>query len=259
MLRQLVSMKNAIILSSVVVFSSTSMYANSSDNKVNVEQKVQSWGVNIGTTRVIYRPDSSGSVISVRNPNNYPVLVQGSVITENKISAKAPFIITPPLFRLNASQQSQVRVVMTDNTAPKDRESLYWLCETGIPPELGDAWASGSEPEKKNMAMLDVRIRLSQCIKLLVRPNAVTGTPTDVAEKVSWSQIGNKLVANNPTPFYMNLSALFIGGTELKQPDYIPPMGTQSYAIPKGAHGDISWKIINDLGGYSTLFESRLK
>ncbi|EDV0048617.1 fimbria/pilus periplasmic chaperone [Salmonella enterica subsp. enterica] len=253
-------MKKIKALSGMVIISAISTHAFANESKVNIEQKTQSWSVNINTTRIIYHPESSGAVISISNPNNYPVLVQGSISPENKSSAaKAPFIITPPLFRLNASQQSQVRVVMTENTSPKDRESLYWLCETAIPPELGDAWAEGSKPVKKNTAMLDVRIRLSQCIKLLVRPDAVTGTSADVVGKVTWSRMDNKLVASNPTPFYMNLEGLYIGGTEIKSPNYIPPMGTQSYPIPKGGHGDVSWKIINDLGGLSTLYKASVK
>ena len=250
--------KKISLLGSVLVLSFISMQATADENKVNVEQKTQSWGVNLGTTRVIYHPESSGAIISVSNPNNYPVLVQGSVSAEHKSAVKAPFIITPPLFRLNAAQQSQVRVVMTDDIAPKDRESLYWLCETGIPPELGDAWAEGRQPQKRNTAMLDVKVRLSQCIKLLVRPDSLTSTPGDVAEKIVWSKAGDKIVANNPTPFYMNLGALFVGGAEIKLPEYIPPMGTQSYTIPKGAYGDVSWQIINDLGGLSTLYKSAL-
>jgi len=53
--------------------------------------------------------------------------VQSWVDSGGKNRAKAPFLITPPLFRLDAKEDNVLRVVRTGGNLPGDRESLYWL------------------------------------------------------------------------------------------------------------------------------------
>lgn len=184
-----------------MAFSSASMAAEK--NETTIVNKVHSYSVGLGASRIIYTPSSRGATLSVNNPNDYPVLVQSSVIPEQK-GGDAPFLITPPLFRLDAHQQSRLKIIMTSNNANKENEPLYWMCATGIPPEQGDVWAG--QVKTKNTAFIDVRIRASQCIKLLVRPEALMKSkPQDVAKLVTWDIRGNDITAKNPTPYYMNV------------------------------------------------------
>lgn len=120
-----------------------SVPATAAENSTKVEQHTRTYSVGLGKTRIIYSPSTSGSVISVSNSNEFPVLVQSSVKSVNEKDGEAPFVVTPPLFRLDPKQQSRLRVVMTQDVKVKDKESLYWLCAMGIPPEQGDAWAEG--------------------------------------------------------------------------------------------------------------------
>ncbi len=46
---------------------------------------------------------------------------------------KAPFLITPPLFRLDAKQENVLRIIRTGGNLPADRESLFWLNIKSIP------------------------------------------------------------------------------------------------------------------------------
>lgn len=244
----------------VLVAGVLSVPAHAAEKATKVEQNVRTYSVGLGKSRIIYNPATSGAVISVSNSNEFPVLVQSSVKPVNEKEGAAPFVVTPPLFRLEPKQQSRLRVVMTQDVKMKDRESLYWLCAMGIPPEQGDMWAEGSTSSKNsNTASLNVRIRMSQCIKLIVRPEAVKGQPQDVASAVTWRQEGNKLIASNPTPFYMNLKALSIGGIVLPDMDYIPPMDSRSFGVPHGASGKVSWTIVNDLGGDSGPYEANVR
>lgn len=139
------------------------------------------------------------------------MLVQSEVLSEDQKSP-APFVVTPPLFRLDGQQSSRLRIVRTGGEFPSDRESLQWICVKGIPPKEDDRWAEGKDGEKKaDKVSLNVQLSVSSCIKLFVRPPAVKGQPDDVAGKVEWQRAGNRLKGVNPTPFYINLSALTVG------------------------------------------------
>jgi len=223
--------------------------------ETKIEQNIQSWSVGMGATRIIYNPESSGAIISVNNPNDYPVLVQSKVSTASK-REPAPFVVTPPLFRLDAHQQSNLRIIMTGDASAKDRETLYWLCATGIPPKQDEAWAKDVKINNADVAVINVKIKASQCIKLLVRPAAIKGHPEQQATSVIWSVEGGKLKATNPTPYYMNLTSLKVDGQDIYSPELISPMSSTLYSMNGKHPGKVVWEIVNDFGGMSGPFES---
>lgn len=89
-------------------------------------------GVIIGGTRVIYNEGNKDVSISVENPDKIPYLIQSWIdnIDEKK---QSDFTITPPLFRLNAEKTNALRIFLTENKLPNDRESLFWLNIKTIP------------------------------------------------------------------------------------------------------------------------------
>ena len=84
-------------------------------------------GVIINGTRLVYQGDKKESSLGLSNPDATDYLVQSWVDSGGKNLAKAPFLITPPLFRLDAKEDNVLRVVRTGGNLPEDRESLYWL------------------------------------------------------------------------------------------------------------------------------------
>ncbi|MDI8993129.1 fimbria/pilus periplasmic chaperone, partial [Salmonella enterica subsp. enterica serovar Anatum] len=46
---------------------------------------------------------------------------------QHRVLQHAPFMVTPPLFRLNGGQKNVLRIIRTGGNLPEDRESLYWL------------------------------------------------------------------------------------------------------------------------------------
>lgn len=221
-----------------------------------IKSTTKEFSVKLGATRVIYQPGSSGSMLSVINVQDYPILVQSKALSEDKQS-DAPFLVTPPVFRIDGGQQSRIRIVQTGGNFPTDRESLNWLCITGIPPKSDDEWSEGKGPAPTE-ATLEVQLRVNNCIKLLIRPAALKGTSVDVASSLAWRKDGNKLVVNNPTPFFMNLKSVKVGGVDVKQLEYVSPMSSQQFNIPSGATGAVEWVVITDYGGDSSTFQSKL-
>lgn len=163
-------------------------------------------GVVINGTRLVYQGDKKESSLGLSNPDTTDYLVQSWVDSGGKNQAKAPFLITPPLFRLDAKEDNVLRVVRTGGNLPEDRESLYWLNIKAIP--------SSKHVEGVNTLQIAINTR----IKLLYRPSAVKGRPEDVADKLEWHREGNDLVVNNPTPFYMNFQTVTLNGQKVKKP-----------------------------------------
>ncbi|WP_348984485.1 fimbria/pilus periplasmic chaperone [Enterobacter sp. JBIWA008] len=228
------------------------------EQKINTNTK--SFSVKLGATRIVYNPDSSGATLPVINPQDYPILVQTQVYGEDKQS-KAPYMVTPPLFRLDGNQQSRVRVVRTGGGFPQDRESLSWVCITGVPPKPEDVWGQDKDGKTQapKEATLEVQLRINSCIKLFLRPSSIKGDVSDSADKLTWKRDGGHLKVINPTPYYMNLKDVKVGGRKVENLDYIAPRGEKNFSLPAGASGLVQWKVITDYGGDSRDFQATLQ
>ena len=228
--------------------------------KQKIETNTQSFSVRLGAMRVIYNPASVGETLAITNPQDYPILVQSQAFAED-MKTKAPFVVTPPLFRLDGQQQSRLRIVRIGGYFAEDRESLQWWCVRGIPPKAGDAWAkeqNGKAVVEKKVS-LNIQMSINSCIKLFVRPECMKGHPDDVAASLAWHRQGNQLKAVNNTPFYMNLTSLKVGGVDVHDIHYIPPFSTYTFALPRGAAGKVSWVVINDYGGRSAAYQADIR
>ncbi|EGS2622089.1 fimbria/pilus periplasmic chaperone [Salmonella enterica] len=212
---------------------------------------VRSSGVTLGATRVIYPLNGNGVSLSVTNPQDIPVLVKSSVLDET-MKKEAPFIITPPLFRLDGGQRNSLNITRTGGDYPADRESLNLICVQGIPPEPDSVWG-GDEKQgsDKKKVSTSVQLIIGSCIRMFVRPESLSGNPVSVADKVSWKVTGKTLTAVNPTPFYMSVSSLTFNGAKLKMArSYIPPFAEEKISLPSGAaaKGTLKWEVIGDYG-----------
>lgn len=201
-------------------------------------------GVIIGGTRVIYNEDKKETSISVKNPDKYSYLIQSWVDATN--NEKAPFIITPPLFRLGTTEENRLRIIRTGGTLPADRESMFWMNIKSVP-------ATENHPDE-NTLQIAIKTRL----KLIFRPQTLREQPEQTTDKLTWQSRGNQLVVNNPTPYYMNFSEVKVGGHTVKDATYVAPMSSACFSLPSGASGDIIWKIISDFGAAGSEHHAHL-
>ncbi|WP_260515800.1 fimbrial biogenesis chaperone [Serratia fonticola] len=194
-------------------------------------------GVVIGGTRLIYDGGKKESSLSVNNPDKVPYLIQSWVETTAGGAEKAPFMVTPPLFRLDGGQENVLRVVRAGGNLPSDKESLYWMNIKSIPSVNNDT--------NQNTLQIAVKTR----IKLIYRPQGLKGTPEELAGKLTWQRNGNNLQVTNPTPFYMNFHEVKVADKGVKGVTYVAPMSSASFALPAGTSGgSVTWKIISDYG-----------
>ncbi|HHZ4815039.1 TPA: fimbria/pilus periplasmic chaperone [Yersinia enterocolitica] len=252
----------------ILIFSSLTFLPYVYAKEPNLHTIQHKFSVKVDETRAIYPLSSvKGISLSMMNPQDYPILVQTQVKGEDKRSP-APFVVTPPLFRLDAGMQGRVRVIRTGGNFPQDRESLQWLCLTGVPPKEGDMWDNSHHDKNKETqdVNLDVRLSISTCMKLLIRPEQLKQKPEDVAGELTWQRNRKQLQVNNPTPFYISFKSINLGGKDINlssagENTYVAPFGERSYALPMDMAGspvEVNWKIINGLGGESQVFKANV-
>ena len=142
-------------------------------------------GVAIAGTRVIYNEQSHEADITVKNTNPHdPVLIQ-SWVDDLADNNKSPFIVTPPLFRLDAGDSNDLRVLLTSAQLPNDRESLFTLNIKVIP--------ANTAPAGENILQFAIKNQL----KLIYRPAGLPGSALDAAQHLRWRVSGNHLQAEN--------------------------------------------------------------
>jgi P pilus assembly chaperone PapD len=161
--------------------------------------------VTVMGTRVVYNGTDRDVTIQLSNAGPVPALVQTWVDLGDPTAAPetidAPFVLSPPMFRIDPNRKQNLRMVFMGRDLPKDRESLFWLNVLEIPPKPG-------ELAGENYLQFSVRSRL----KIFYRPAHLPGDPNRAVEALQWryARDGNtgKLVVKNPTAYHVSFAEI---------------------------------------------------
>lgn len=203
----------------------------------------------LGGTRIVYPSNKSEVQIALKNKDPHTrYLVQSWVSYPD--NAKAPFVITPPVYKLQENRQTLLHIIFTGDkkSLPADRESLFLAnvkSVSALSPELKD----------KNTLQFAMKTRL----KLFWRPAQLKETDALHAfEKITFRRQGDTLIAKNSTPFYVSFGELAVGGKSVPVVDnkatpgaismMVAPFSEQRFALPGSAKGVVTWTAINDFG-----------
>lgn len=202
----------------------------------------------ISSTRVIYPQSAKDVTVKMENRGAKPLLVQSWLDdgrdSVNPQALKLPFIVTPPVSRVDPAKGQTVRVTWTGQPMPQDRESLYWFNVLEVPPKAKDA-------DSQSVLQLAFRTR----IKMFFRPSGLQGDPTVAAGKLTWSQTGSALQANNSSPYYISMAnaTITVNGKKIDVDSHtIPPLTNETVPLKNAANvggGKIEYSTINDFGG----------
>ncbi len=208
-------------------------------------------GVVIAGTRLVYPAQEREVTLGLNNEAQRPSLVQLWIDDGNQDTppeeAKAPFVMTPPLLRMDAGARQAVRIRFTGPAQPGDRESLYWVNVLEIPPS--------SAAEGK----LDLAFRSR--IKLFYRPAGLSGEADTAHRQLRWSlqqRAGGLAVqVDNPTPWHVSFAAISLTVDGKVSADagggMVAPRATQVFPLdglatrPQGVIG-IEYSTITDVG-----------
>jgi chaperone protein EcpD len=216
-------------------------------------------GVVIAGTRVVYSAKDREETVRLENSGSAPSLVEvwadrGDVHSTPN-TADAPFVLTPPIFRVEPHKGQTLRMMYTGENLPGDKESLFWLNVLDIPSKSKDSAG-------KNMLQVAFRTR----IKIFFRPAGLDAQGALNAENhVAWKVVpalagkgGYTLQGSNASPYYVNVSAIDV---ELNGKNYhvthgamIDPHGEATFAfdeqlpqLPPGTK--LQYSTVGDLGG----------
>lgn len=210
-------------------------------------------GVVITGTRLVYPANQKEVTVKLNNNGARPVLVQSWVddgdLQSSPTSSKAPFVLSPPVSRIDPNKGQSLRLMFTGASLPGDKESVFWLNVLEIPPK-----AEG--PTDLNVLQMAFRSR----IKIFYRPDGLPGNPGDAPQQVQWKVVtadkGYALQAYNPTAFHVSQVelALTVGTQRFDSENgMVGPGETKVFALPKlkslpGADAQVGFNAINDYG-----------
>jgi P pilus assembly protein, chaperone PapD len=195
-------------------------------------------------SRIIYPADSREVSVQLTNRDAFPGVVQvwldDGDAQSTPQTARAPFVTTPPVFRLAANAGQTVRLRYVGKEVLQDRESLWWFNFIQIPPVEKGAQAD-------NQLMVMVRSR----VKVLMRPKGLTGSPLEMAATSRvWLRDGKIFLRNN-SGYYLALSSLELSGAGKKQriqSETVAPWSTVSWPARVAQINEAQMRWINDQG-----------
>ncbi|ENY6786358.1 MULTISPECIES: fimbrial biogenesis chaperone [Providencia] len=190
---------------------------------------------------------SIGVSSSAKSPA--PYLVKAQVLGDVRgDKTDTPFSVTPSLFRLEPGGTNQLRILKTGNQAlAKDKESLFYLRVIALPA------GQGSELAPKTEVGGAVTVSTGSVIKLFYRPVGLSQTQQQAMAGLQFTQQGQTLRVANPSPYYVTLTSLTVGGKAVavsarQQNTMIAPFSQMTYPST-GTSGNVTWQAINDFGG----------
>jgi chaperone protein EcpD len=212
----------------------------------------------ISGTRIVYSLTEKEQTVRLSNDGKQAALVQIWIddgdIKADPNSAKAPFLVSPPVSRIDPAKGQSIRLIYTKEPVPQDVESIYYFNLLEVPPKPNVEQAAGQ--------LLQFAFRTR--IKLFLRPAGLEGTANDAAEKVTWKverrEGAWEVVASNPTPYHVTFLKVGLKSADAVATDatggMVDPHGMATFK-PVGANSPDAWstveyRFINDHGGVTT-------
>ncbi|HCF9827169.1 TPA: molecular chaperone [Pseudomonas aeruginosa] len=202
-------------------------------------------------TRFIYPAGVSALTIRVGNVGTRPALVQAWLDrgdeTADPSAVTVPFILSPPLLRMDPQETQALQLRHTGEPLPDDRESLFWVNLLEVP---------GREDGSGNLLLVSYRLRM----KLLFRPQGLAGDPRSAARQVVWRlrpavRPGQRalLEADNRSPYHVSLVRLELGEGDLAMSlgsVTLPPFALTPLSLPAvpGEAAQVHFDAVGDDG-----------
>jgi chaperone protein EcpD len=203
-------------------------------------------------TRIIFLSNERETSIAIDNKSETPSLVQTWIdngnIEKTPTNIQVPFVLSPPIFRIDGNKRQILRIIYTGEKLPSDRESIFWLNVLEIPPKSNE----------NNTLQFTYRSR----IKIFFRPESLPTASNDGIKELEWEvtqeKAKNYISVKNKSPFFISLINLKLmsenNSTEIK-PNMIAPFSSEKLEIEgKNLKTPLTleYKAVNDFGGITT-------
>lgn len=190
-------------------------------------------GISLGATRIIYMSGTKQTSISLSNSDARNIFLVQNWVSDVNGKKVSEFVVTPPLFSIQPQKENILRIMYVGTPLPDDRETVFFFNSKSVP-------AIDKEKMKSNM----LQIATQSTIKLFMRPQNLPSASKDAPATLSCKQTSSGVQISNPSPYYVTLVQIRIGGKEYVN-TMVSPKG--NLTIPD-SHGSVTFQTINDYG-----------
>lgn len=202
-------------------------------------------------SRVIYDAENKAATLALRNNASKAYMVQAWLESgEYNKGESIPFVVTPPLIKLESGKEAALRFIYAGQGLPTDRESQFWINIQEIPPKS----------DQENTLQLAIRSK----IKLFYRPTKIDLRLEDAVKHLKWYVKDQSLYLENNSPLHVT-----IGDLKLNDQSAVVKSMNQDMVAPYSnivVLKDLSYPVksleftyINDYGGNEKMPVVQLK
>lgn len=223
-------------------------------------------GISLGATRVIFVSDKSSAGLTVNNSSKKDTWLIRAWMAPYKTgknaadTRKVPFIITPPLYRINPDEQLQLRINGTDIASlPADRESVFTVNVLAIPPKT-QLKQDGQKKAANELSGGTLQFAINNQIKLFYRPAALNETATleKARGQLKVTRKAGSIDVSNPGPYYFTLVNVRVNGADLRDESgrdlMVAPFSSLSISVPDAK--SLEYQTINDFGANTAVVKT---
>lgn len=136
---------------------------------------------------------------------------------------------------LNPANENLLRIMYIGAPLAKDRETLFFTSVRAVP--------STTKREEGNT----LKIATQSVIKLFWRPKGLAYPLGEAPAKLRCTSSADMVTVSNPTPYFITLTDLKIGGKVVKN-QMISPLINTNFLCQRGQNSSVTYRTINDYG-----------
>lgn len=216
----------------------------------------------LGGTRLIYPGGEREVTLPLSNKGATPALVQSwmddGATDSTPETSTAPFLIMPPITRIEGQASQTLRILYNGTPLPQDRESLFWLNVLEIPPV-------SAQSKDKNNLLLAIQSR----IKVFYRPATLRMPLHEAAQQLTWQWFEDngkwKLRCRNASALHVSFADIYVSragklfsnteGIHMVTPgdQHVFELHIQATPVPGIKSDEVKFDYINDYGALKAV------
>lgn len=196
--------------------------------------------IEINKDKFIFIESKNQEIIEIKNNSTNDYFIQSWISHYDESNeTELPFMITPPLFKIEKDENYSLKIFKTDEIEKKDRETLYRINIKRIP-------LLSNSDENKNL----LHISMNSVYNLIYRPVSIERDAKDAYKRIEFlKNKNNEFIVNNPTPYFITLLNVNSEGVVLiEKSKTIPPFKKHNTKKTIKKDGLIKWKTIDQYG-----------
>lgn len=196
--------------------------------------------IEINKDKFIFIESINQEIVEINNKTNNDYFIQSWITHYDKENSnEIPFMITPPLFKIEKDETFSLKIFKKDEIKERDRETLYRINIKRIPILL-------NSDNNKNM----LHVSINSVYNLIYRPISIEKDAKDAYKKIEFlKNKNNEFIINNPTPYFIALSSVYFNRMLIvNESKTIPPFKKYNTKKEILRNGVVKWKIFNQYG-----------